>query len=75
VTFIGALAVGGGGWDELVFEFIVHPATWALPFIAVRQWIILRERGDIRPVFGLALTLLIVAIYLLNTPLRLPNLY
>jgi hypothetical protein len=74
VTCIAALAVGEGRVDGVILEFVLHPATWILPFIAVRQWIVLREPGDIRSLFGLALTLFIVAVYLIDTPLRLPRL-
>lgn len=74
VTVMAAVAAGVDRWDEVVFEFLIHPATWILPFIAIRQWIVLQEPGDIRPEFGLALTFFIAAVYLLDTPFRLPSL-
>jgi cell division protein FtsW (lipid II flippase) len=66
VTFVAALAAGADRWDEVTFELLIHPATWILTIIVIRQWVLLRKPGDIHLLSALAQTLLIVAVYLFS---------
>jgi hypothetical protein len=56
----------------VTFELLVHPATWILPIIVIRQWFWLRTPRDIHPLSALAQTLLIVAAYIAFVRLPLP---
>lgn len=72
VTFLAALSSGAGDLLDVSFEFLLHPATWVLPIIAVRQWLWLQSAKDIHFLSALAQTLLIVVVYLLAERLPFP---
>jgi hypothetical protein len=65
VTFVAALAAGADDWGEVMVELLIHPATWILPIIVIRQWVLLRKPGDIPLLSALAQTLLVVAVYIM----------
>jgi hypothetical protein len=72
VTFLAALVAGAGYWLGVIFELMLHPATYILPIIAARQWVWLRSAKDIHILSALAQTLLVVLLYLFAVRLPLP---
>jgi hypothetical protein len=64
VAFFAALAAGADQLDNVTLELLIHPATWILTIIAIRQWFLLRRPADVHVLSALAQTLLIIAAYL-----------
>jgi hypothetical protein len=63
-TFIAALAAGTSDAGEVMLELLIHPATWIMPIVAVRQWFLLQRPENIHVLAGLARTLLVIVAYL-----------
>jgi hypothetical protein len=72
VTFLAALIAGPDRWADVIFEFMLHPATFILPIIAARQWMWLQSPKDIHILSAFAQTLLVVLLYLFAVRLPLP---
>jgi hypothetical protein len=68
VTLFAALVSGAGDLLSVSFDFLLHPATWILPIIAVRQWLWLQSPKDIQVWSGFAQTCLILVAYLFAHP-------
>jgi hypothetical protein len=68
VTLFAALVSGVGDLLSVSFDFLLHPATWVLPIIAVRQWLWLQSSKDIHVWSGIAQTCLILVAYLFAHP-------
>jgi hypothetical protein len=68
VMLVAALLAGtNDGMAEVLFELMIHPATWLLPIIALTQWRLLRKPRSKHLLAGLARTFLVVAAYLCTT--------
>jgi hypothetical protein len=63
VTLFAAVVSGADDFLSVSSDFLIHPATWILPIIAVRNWLWLQSPKDIRAWSALAQTCLILVLY------------